>query len=690
MTEDMTDFQTRLVSCQKLWDKQKTDYAEKTGVFEEVGRSYADAEKRISIAKNRLQYKDEVAKLLEEFQQNAFSKSIGLYNDILNDNSRAVIEHADEIRLVPVMAHGNPGLKLITTDADGNELDLFKDAPGSVRNIAAILLRAIAVRVAGLRPFMSLDEPDHWISRVRTEKFFNQVGRDLCTTQKFQILVISHHPATIFEDLDARIISVIAKGKKTSDTLVVNKGDDWVDEKQVGIRYIMLKNVAQFKNTFIPLSPGLNVMMGDNGIGKSRITRALRAILLGDEDASDSIIRHGETSCEITLGIENERKLVWSRDKKRNPKMHWALYDKDGDICIHNGEECSGSDSRLPPQWVFDIMNIKKVHDMDLQLVEQHDSLFILNKKPSERAKILNIGSENNLPASMIQNHKKQVSEDRQTIKELGKELSAMEDRLKILEVVRDIAPNMDEVNNLLDTVSLNIKDLTDVDTLGHNIFYGKKLVRKLTVENDVLKHIPEVCDFDKDMKDIATLEKMVASIEKKKSTISLCEKNLDVLKHIPDVDSLEFPSVGVIVKLIQSIEKNTRAIDYYQKERIILNDIPDVPDSLSSTVKIGEFISKIANKQSVINRLNKENDVLSSVYEIDAPEELPKIKNIDNLINRMQKSKELLKAKEQEAKEIDAQLSELYIEIGKLTVDGCPLCGSHEMNHAHLYVEEE
>ena len=676
----LNDFKSRLSLLKKSWDDQKIKYSQKLGILDEVQKSYTIIVEQVSEAKTRLKYKDDVSTILEDFQNSAFKQSIDLYNQILNENSKAVIEHADSIKLVPLMSHGSQGLKILTYDKDNNELDLFKDAPGSVRNISAIILRAISVKVSNLRPFLCLDEPDHWISSARTEKFFNQVGRDLCTTQGFQILVISHHPTSIFKNLDAEIISVINKGHKHSDVIIQN-GTQWTNNEQQGLRYLMLKNVAQFKETFIPLSPGLNVLMGDNGSGKSRITRALRAICYGDEDASDTIISHGQSNCEITLGLENDLKLVWSRDKKRNPKMQWILYDKNDEIYIHNGERCLGSDTKYPPSWVADILNIKKYHDMDLQLVEQHDSLFILDKKPSERAKILNIGSINNFPASIIQAHKKQISEDRKLITDSGIQLSKMTERLKILENIRTISPNIEKINNDLTVLEQNILSFGLIDDLYYNIYHGKIACHAYHDIDKIFDTLPSNIDIENDILTLKDISKITSDISSKKHTISESKEILTILSDIPENITIE--EISPLEDKIKSLTISKEIIKFSSMLDKILSDIPNLPDVLDTISDLENSVLKIS-KNSELLKVSLEKDEILNKVDAIIMIDIEKTEDLEKIILKISTNTKKISEYNDLDIQINKELDDLYREIGEMAINGCPLCGSH-VSHEHI-----
>ncbi len=111
------------------------------------------------------------------------------------------------------------------------------------------------------------------------------------------------------------------------------------------IREVQLSNFMSYKNTSIPLRPGLNLIIGPNGAGKSSILLAI-SVVLGQaytERAKklSELIRWNEQEARISLLLDNETpkgprpfpqarsdKVLLTRVLKRSGDYHYLLNNK--------------------------------------------------------------------------------------------------------------------------------------------------------------------------------------------------------------------------------------------------------------------------------------------------------------------------------------------------------------------------
>ncbi len=76
------------------------------------------------------------------------------------------------------------------------------------------------------------------------------------------------------------------------------------------IREVQLSNFMSYKNTSVPLEPGLNLIVGPNGAGKSSILLAI-SVVLGQAYTERSrklseLIRWGEQEARISIKLDNK------------------------------------------------------------------------------------------------------------------------------------------------------------------------------------------------------------------------------------------------------------------------------------------------------------------------------------------------------------------------------------------------
>ena len=77
------------------------------------------------------------------------------------------------------------------------------------------------------------------------------------------------------------------------------------------IRKLTLENIGPFEKLDLPLTPGWNVLLGDNGVGKSHVMKALALAICGNEARAyaNRLIRVGATRASILL--ETDRGMTY-------------------------------------------------------------------------------------------------------------------------------------------------------------------------------------------------------------------------------------------------------------------------------------------------------------------------------------------------------------------------------------------
>ena len=326
----------------------RREVSELTGQRRALIAKDAELTRSVGLAKGRLSIKPQVDAYLEELQASANAKTVTSYTKLLSALSQDVLNQGVKIGLDLYTERGLPGLDIFA-EQGGRRVDLFESAGGSITNVACLGLRAIATVKSGLRPFLALDEADCWLRPSRAPAFY-RVVRQMTEKMRFQALVISHHDVDAF----ANGINLISVGGKPQTGLSIEVragGATWLDDQVPGIRGIRLRNFAGYIDCWIPLSPGMNAIIGENNIGKSMVLRLLRSVAYGREASSDRDIRHGEFRADAEVHLEQGRVLCWSREIKRNPVMLWRLLEADGSVAVQDGIPCESGSKDGVPSW---------------------------------------------------------------------------------------------------------------------------------------------------------------------------------------------------------------------------------------------------------------------------------------------------------------------------------------------------
>lgn len=148
---------------------------------------------------------------------------------------------------------------------------------------------------------------------------------------------------------------------------------------------LVLKNFKSHKHTVVDFSQGINIIVGENGAGKSTILEGISFALFKQHTAKkiDSLVMNNTDSMEVSLEFETNHgvyKIV--REKKSNLKS--SLFKKEGDHFIHI---CSGDKEVL--NQMESILNIDSDLFLNAIYVRQGEIAELINKTASEKKQLI-------------------------------------------------------------------------------------------------------------------------------------------------------------------------------------------------------------------------------------------------------------------------------------------------------------
>ena len=389
----------------------------------------------IELAKGRLAVKDEVEAFIEAVHGSASRRSLSAFETLLTALVQEVLPGEKPVALDLSTERGLASLDICVRRPDGTLEDVLEDNGGALTNVIGMALRLIAVVKADVARFLALDEADCWIAPDRVSSFY-RVLEDGAARLGVQCLAVSHHDLSQFSGKFhiARIVGEPVSGVdvQSSDTSAA-----W-DDAQPGLRFIRLVNVQAYKDATLPLSPGVNALIGPNNRGKSTFIRALRAVFYGE--ARDSLVRAGAKAASVEIGVAGNRTLRFTRQPRRSPVNIWSLHEADGSVVEEQGMRYE-TGGRSVPDWVADLIRIRKVEDLDVHIAHQKFPVFLLGETASRRSAVLSIGQEAGYIRDMLVIHRERCRQDNDLVRSGERELIAIDgtlDRLKELDALKD------------------------------------------------------------------------------------------------------------------------------------------------------------------------------------------------------------------------------------------------------------
>ncbi len=255
---------------------------------------------------------------------------------------------------------------------------------------------------------------------------------------------------------------------------------------------LKIENVAVIEHSEIMFEPGLNILTGETGAGKSIVIDAINAVL--GERTSKDIIRSGVDKAKVTAFFENVPESVSDkaddygidRDED-NSLLITRVINSDGrNVCRVNGNNVTVSMLKALGR---DLITICGQHDSQYLLQKEHHITFIDDIADSQE---------------LIDSYREVYSEIKAVKKQLRKLLSAEDEREKRIDFLKyqideltaagitvgekdrllrekDILSNREEALRCLDAVTYLINGDNDSRGLSENIYALVENLNKLS-----------------------------------------------------------------------------------------------------------------------------------------------------------------------------------------------------------------
>jgi energy-coupling factor transporter ATP-binding protein EcfA2 len=414
-------------------------------------------------AKTREAWQPEVKKVLEALQISEHERAVGTFEKLLTALLNDILPGRRQVLLDLSTINGTSALD-ISLIKDDHIPDNFADldvparqelaledaltgAGGAVANVLSMGLRMITLIRSGNRRFLVLDEADCWIKPTLVSAFA-KVVQDAASQLGIQVLMISHHDESHFPDINHRLHIRKTEQGLRADWAVEGERPVW-EEDQAGFRAIALSGFQAHQTTYLPLSPGVTLIYGENDVGKSSIVTALRAVFYGE--TSDALIRHGEAAAKVVVEMEEGKVLTWERHRKAGKDRHKGLYtlrQVGATAPLHETIKAKGT-----PDWLNSETGMGLIEELDVQIGSQKDPVFLLNRPAPQRARALAVGTDSGYVQTMMNLSKEELSEAKALIKAGERQLEILHRQIQARTGVRDIltAPLFDTARTLSD-----------------------------------------------------------------------------------------------------------------------------------------------------------------------------------------------------------------------------------------------
>lgn len=629
-----------LSQSKRTFEELRLRHARLMGERDSLLRRKEELTLKVAQAKGRLELEEEVTAVFEALQEKAHRRSIGPYEEGLSACIRDIFPEqpgadgaGNGIVKFELGQHlGMPALDMYINNQGFHE-DILTANGGSINNVVVAGLRVSALAQTTNRRVLVLDEPDIWIKPERVPNFVKMLS-EVAAKSKTQMLMISHHVPEYFEGF-ASITKLYSENGKTLATVLEPRMADWESDDDPGLRYMQLINVRAHRDTLIPFKPGLNSFIGDNNLGKSTaLVYGFRAVAYND--ANDSLFSHDRSEnkdeileAKIIIGLEKGKRIEYIRYLKGTPKVLYRIYEAGNPEPVFEGR--APGPGKVPPK-VEELLGIRRVDGLDIQLISQKSPIFLLDEPPSTRAKLLSVGRESGHFVSVNEAYRKLKTTDSRIKSEGEAELTRINARLPVLDRLVPLQALLaiqvklnQEIDNADATSRSLARAINSISTARQTMDQCKK---KIAVLSDLPKAVPVFDDNSRLLEMLTRLERLQPKARLELKPLNLRVPAVDDLSRLQTLtDRLEYLSKKAAVRLkplsvpVPVIEDHSRLLSTADRLEKLGKKAAVVVPPLTLTLPVLEDLSRLEATYTRLGTLERRAKLVLPPLTIQVPQ---------------------------------------------------------------------
>lgn len=591
-------------------------------------------------------------------------------HEIINDNTDIGMEVYTERGQIAV----NIGSSIAIDENNRILRSIVDGEGGGLTNVVCFSLRSIIVSRSGQRKFMVIDEPDCWLDNGKINPFFNVIYR-MATLGGYQIIALTHHDTSNFED--SVNILTITRDEDHHSHLSISGFQTPMENENI-IESIRLKNFGGHEDITFPLCPGLNFIRGMSNVGKSRLLRALRCVILGEGNDGDistfktlknnRIITDVHKKCSVQITFDQGKVLTWTRKRSGSPKEVWSLQNKDGEIAtLSDGTLCENNANGALWAGSSEVLNIKPLHKLCAQLHTQKLPMFAINENGRTIASLLSIGKDAGILREMLSMAKAEDNEAKAAIKQIDRSLENCGKELLSLSFLNNLQTHYNNLKNIQD--SLDEQNDT-IHTITQLIEEYKILQKRKDNCKKIIQNIPEPIELI-DTKNIFNLYSEYLLNKNKVYKLNNIQETIQNIGEAPDIIDTE--SIFELFEEFYSLlEKKEHNVNFQH----LINNI-QLPES--NLKELHSLYVEYKNNEKKICHMKHFLNIIPPTITIDK-----QVKDVSALIEEYMDCYDTLDAMEIEQEKIEKQkIEEQKVNDDlKLKLGQCPTCGQTLPHH--------
>lgn len=388
---------------------------------------------------------------------------------------------------------------------------------------------------------------------------------------------------------------------------------------------LTLKNFKSHKNTVIDFEPGISIIVGENGAGKSTILEAISFALFKQHSSKkiDDLVRitknknsHEQMSVILEF-VSNGKEYKVTRNRGSASKAELLVKDHDGGTTrISSGDTAVNSE-------------IQHILDMDGDLflnaiyIQQGEIASLVGKAPSEKKQLIGklLGVEglekawkNSLPLINIYENQKSVLEGRTaSTLELDNDLKS---KKVILEELKIKGNGLEkEIKELEELKSIKGKEKLEMENSKSTF---DKLNTQLNNENENTKRVfDDKKKFQEQLEDLKSKEEEMSKLEGFSFKLPIYLDFLESVKNLEQITKEREKyqeRLDNIQKQKEILKNEEKGYDQYIQVQNKLNDLNERKSKLEGELAILKELEN--NKASIEHDIKENNDKIEEFFD--------------------------------------------------------------------------
>ena len=321
------------------------------------------------------------------------------------------------------------------------------------------------------------------------------------------------------------------------------------------LKELTVTNFQRHQNLTVKFTKGLNVIIGESGIGKSSLVRALFLLLKNQPRNAEAIFCHKKTKKPLEIQIKDDKNNVIKRTKKKyyfNNKLLKAF----------------GTDIPEPISELFPLNN--------LNWQKQFDTHFLILQTGGSAAKILNSSTGMEDQELLMKEAKTNINEHKSNIKRLNKnnqEHQTIIDKLKPVtrlylnaQAIKNRKIKTQELQQNINQLKVFIDNLNKYKINPHIFIQINQLLNLIElIETLQIKQNKIKFQINELKKIIITLQELNHH-SKKAKTYNMLDQSISLIILKSNEKKEIISNTNSLSVIIQSIQKTRNDFKFYNQ----------------------------------------------------------------------------------------------------------------------------